>query len=433
MVNKLVIAMIGQDVENFLGMSLESIKNIADFIVFIDGGSKDKTTDIFKEFCNINKIQHAIIRSDYRKDYKGANGYQRNIYLEYIKKHFDGDICLVLDPDEVLSDNAEVLKEIKNAKELFNQNFVLNVHMRHTISDLAHEDATVQQHFAPGRLFRIQPNLFYEEVEHPVIRSSEPIGAGFYNRITIWHLAYSKAMFGIKNRYLEHSKKSNIHSPEFLTWWYNAHISGEYPKTHFNITELPKPVKDYFLINDDYYYFRGRTNLEPKHFLDAYMWLNYFKPKKVLDLGCGVGQRVFAMFSYGIDAFGSDISDYAIKNSPFKEILKDRLIVDDVTCQRNVYDNEFDLVVGYDLLEHLTEESLDFALRNIYMLGSKNFIFSIPFIGDPNLENDPTHKIKWTKEQWLNKLQEHKFIIKETPKNFLFKEQLIICSKQKTI
>ena len=33
------------------------------------------------------------------------------------------------------------------------------------------------------------------------------------------------------------------------------------------------------------------------------------------------------------------------------------------------------------------------------------FIFSIPFIGDPNLMNDRTHKQFMTKEQWIQKIE----------------------------
>jgi 2-polyprenyl-3-methyl-5-hydroxy-6-metoxy-1,4-benzoquinol methylase len=254
-----------------------------------------------------------------------------------------------------------------------------------------------------------------------------PVETGFYNRITIWHLAYSRSAFEIKKRFINHMKKSNIHSPEFLKWWYNSHINGEYPKTKFNITELPIPVKDYFMIDDDYYYFRGRTNLEPKHFLDAYMWVNYFKPVKSIELGCGVGQRVFALFSYGVDAYGSDISEYAINNSQFKDILKDKLSVENILDIN--YDNDFDLVICYDILEHLDPKDLDKALDKIYLTGGKNFLFSIPFIGDPNLDNDSTHKIRMTKEQWIDKLKDHDFKIMEVPSNFLYRDQLIICKK----
>jgi len=63
-------------------------------------------------------------------------------------------------------------------------------------------------------------------------------------------------------------------------------------------------------------------------------------------------------------------------------------------------------------------------------VGSKNFLFSIPFIGDPNLEKDPTHKIKQTKEWWLNKLKEHGFKIVETPKYFLYWPQIIVAQKE---
>ena len=77
-----------------------------------------------------------------------------------------------------------------------------------------------------------------------------------------------------------------------------------------------------------------------------------------------------------------------------------------------------------DILEHLTYDSLDEVLKNVCK-ASKNFIFSIPFIGDPNLEADETHIIKEDKEWWVKKLSKY-FKVEEVPGNWLFKHQFLI-------
>ena len=65
---------------------------------------------------------------------------------------------------------------------------------------------------------------------------------------------------------------------------------------------------------------------------------------------------------------------------------------------KNVSINEpFDLVLFIDILEHLSYEDLDIVLKKEQNKDSK-FIFSIPFLGDPNLDADSTHIIKEDKE-----------------------------------
>ena len=126
----------GQDVEKFLPMCLESVKD-ADAIVFLDGGSIDKTKEIAK------KEAHHFIYNDYIQLDKMMNGKQRNIYLEYVKERYSGWWCLVLDPDEIVEDFSKIKDFIKtNPKE-----FLYNVKMRHLIGDLGHEDVSQPAHF----------------------------------------------------------------------------------------------------------------------------------------------------------------------------------------------------------------------------------------------------------------------------------------------
>ena len=147
--------------------------------------------------------------------------------------------------------------------------------------------------------------------------------------------------------------------------------------------------------------------------------------KDILFIGDGVGHRTFCSSQLGLDAYGFDISKWAINNNPYN--LGDRLFIDDIV---NLEHNEqYKLIVCYDVLEHIEESELSKALDNCYKLGN-NFIFSIPFEGDPNLLADKTHKIFKSKEWWLDKLTKTGFKIKETPEHFLFAHQIIIATKE---
>lgn len=424
--NKIIVSYIGQDNEKHLKMSLESIKDIASDVVFIDGGSKDKTISLVKQFCKDNNIKSHIIESEYRHEHKNANGYQRNIYLKYIQKHFNKQWCLVLDPDEVLSDNSIILLEAIKKFEEKNVEIV-SIKMRHILGDFGHEDTTMQEHIVLNRLFKISPDLFYDEVEHPVLRAKKEKIQAIFKEIVVWHLAYGmNYMYEIRKRYLNHLKKSNIHTKEYLLNWYYSHITGSYPRKAFDITELPKTIKEDYLINDDYFYFIGRQALETKHFIDALNWKNCFNPKTALEIGCGFGQRVFALNSYGIDTEGYEISDYAVSNC--MPMLKNKIQQRDITEDLDYY-KTYDLVICYDVLEHIESDKLEKALKNIYLLGNKDFVFSIPFENDPNLYADKTHRIFWRRDQWESALLKQGFSIIPTPDNFIFKNQIIIARK----
>lgn len=418
--NKINIAYIGENTERFIGMSLESIKNIAKKIIFVDGGSKDNTIKIVKNFCNEHHIKLKLIREKFKHEYTGANGFQRNIYLKYLINTHKNEWCLVLDPDEVVSDNAEDI--LKITEELNRRTIeIASIKMRHTIGDLGHEDVTVNEHWVLNRLFKVSDDLFYPETEHPVLSFKKDKLSVLIKDITIWHLAYSSSAFELHKRYLNHKKKSEIHSKQFLDWWYLSHISGTYPKKQIDITELPTSVKQRFEINDDYFYFLNRKQIQTNHLIDAYHWKEYFKPKTALEIGCGFGQRVLAMNMFEINAKGIELSKYAVENS----LIKEKVI------EGNIIDEDYikvDLVICYDVLEHIEEKDLDKALNNIYSSGN-DFVFSIPFEGDPNLLADKTHKIFKSKIWWIDKLKEKGFKIKITPSYFLFKDQLIICSK----
>lgn len=223
-----------------LRLSLDSILGWADKIVIVYSSSSDNTLE---EIKRLNDERIEIIESQYEHNYKGADGKQRNIYLEYIKKNYEGWFCLVLDADEVVSDNAYEMK-----KCLVNTPYdCFNPHMRHLVRTLGYEDVTLPKHYVPCRLFEVQPSLYYEEKEHNILMGVKNHG-GNLDLFTIWHMSAMHDIFYIYDKYKNNLKKSNIHSENFLKSWAIAHIYGRYPAAPINPDDLPTPIKERFII-----------------------------------------------------------------------------------------------------------------------------------------------------------------------------------------
>lgn len=404
--HKLVVCIMGQNCEKFLPMCVESVKD-ADAIVYCDGGSKDASKELALGY------NADLIENTYDQEDKGMNGKQRNFYLKYLKENYKNHWVLCLDADEVVEDLSKIKKVIQRMPC-----GLYSVKMRHLVGDLGHEDSTVPEHHVLNRLFHINAVTSYPEVEHPVLEPKDPQGIqSMTNETTIWHLAYIPNLWTYKTRYENHVNKSNMHTPEYLKQWYFAHMFGQYPRTPINLIELPEIILREFGIDKDEFYFANRS-LETRHFHMAKQWYDHFKPKKVLELGCGLGPYGIPFKYYGAEYKGMELSKYAVGKNP----LGLDIVQGDITEKQ--YFKDYDLVMAVDILEHLEKKDLNKVFNYLTTYG-KEFLFSIPFIGDPNLELDPTHKIKETKEWWINKLSE-KFQITEAPSNWLFHNQLLI-------
>ena len=419
---KLNVVIMGQDCEKYIGMCLDSVKD-ADNIIYCDGGSTDET--MLKVASRRNDA--VIIENKFDQEDTLMNSKQKNFFLDYLKKNHMGEWVLYLDADEVVDDFSKLKNLIDNPPE--NLKELISIKMRHFENNLGFEDATVPEHYVPNRLFKVRENLFFPDGEHTVLwikkgdvgisEEEMQVYCGKLRGITIWHLAYCSGIWDFRKRYLNHLKKSEIHTKEFMDKWYFSHLFGIYPAKPVNAVEIPDIILKEFLIDPDKIYFMNRRTLEPKHFIMSRQWIGYFNPKNILDLGCGLGMYGYAIDSYGVNYQGLELSKWAIENTIYRNL---KIKQGDVTESQDFKD--FDLVLCVDILEHLEEEDLDKTLELIKNYG-KNFLFSIPFIGDPNLEADPTHKIKKEKQWWINKLTNN-FKIKEAPKHFAFHEQMLI-------
>ena len=394
-------------------LAIESVYKYVEEIIIIDGTQNGVKSSI----ASIDKVR--IIKSSYEHEKTGANGIQRNKYLDYLKKNHLGKWALVLDADECLSLNIS-LKDFKTALEV-NQYEVYDVLMEHFINNLNKVDNTVLQHLVPRRLFKVTKDLHYTKQEHSILEGFKNEKHGKTADIMLWHFGYAEDLFKLKYKFQTHMVKSKIHSKDYLIDWYHRHLLGEYPTRPFPVERLPEIIKKHFLIDEDYLYFKNR-GVEHKHAECVRQWNEYFKPDSVLDIGCGRGPYLRYWEMCVENSYGIEISKWAIGN----KLCNTKIYKDDIVKCNKEY--EYSLVTCIDILEHLELDDLPKALENIYNKG-KQFLFSIPFLGDPNLEADPTHKIKRPKLWWLRQLETAGFKIKETPQHWYFKEQLIVAEK----
>ncbi len=111
-----------------------------------------------------------------------------------------------------------------------------------------------------------------------------------------------------------------------------------------------------------------------------------FQPKTVLDAGCALGFLVKALRDLGVEAYGIDISEYAIAHTdesirPFCRVcsLTDPLPSD--------FPAQFDLITCIEVMEHLPEADGKVAIKNLCQ-HTNTLLFSSTASND---DNDPTH------------------------------------------
>lgn len=108
--------------------------------------------------------------------------------------------------------------------------------------------------------------------------------------------------------------------------------------------------------------------------------------KTLLDIGCSGGDFAARMAKvHGYDAYGVEVSEYAIKNCV--PSMKGRIALEDITtCPSLLGDNfdfpaRFDVVMATDLLEHIYAEDLDRTFE--WMVDkSKRWLFFCVAIAD---------------------------------------------------
>lgn len=167
------------------------------------------------------------------------------------------------------------------------------------------------------------------------------------------------------------------------------------------------------MFNEDYYErgvekrVSGYTNYSymPTRSYEEASTFNNIANGKVLDYGCAKGYLVHALRQLGTDAWGYDISEYAVENAhpPVKDYINSPIQPD-----------TFNFVICKDVMEHIPEEQIPTALADMKskMARGSLVLFVIP-LGDNNTfrireyELDVTHVTKKDEDWWVNTFRDN--------------------------
>ena len=96
-------------------------------------------------------------------------------------------------------------------------------------------------------------------------------------------------------------------------------------------------------------------------------------PFRLLDIGCGPGSSIEIARSYGIDAFGVDISSALTKYWETNEINAY------VACADNLPfdDFSFDIITAWDVMEHIPKEGIPSCLMEMKRVAKNNSLISL--------------------------------------------------------
>lgn len=128
---------------------------------------------------------------------------------------------------------------------------------------------------------------------------------------------------------------------------------------------------------------------------------------RVLDFGCAKGFLVKALRILDIDAFGCDISSYAVGEVDPEVRHVCRLMKNNHTIP---FEHKFDWIISKDVLEHIEETDIDAFLEKAHEAAERMF-HVIPLADKqgnlviPEYELDKTHISKKDPDWWIKKFE----------------------------
>lgn len=138
---------------------------------------------------------------------------------------------------------------------------------------------------------------------------------------------------------------------------------------------------------------------------DESIWVPFFEkiadkiieiwnPKRVLDAGCAYGYLVSSLRDRGVEAYGIDISTFAV--GKVRDDVKSYCNVQSITeALPKSFPEKFDLITCIEVLEHLYTEDAEKAVKNL--CGYTNTII---FSSTPDDVKDQTHVNVQLAEYW---------------------------------
>jgi len=122
--------------------------------------------------------------------------------------------------------------------------------------------------------------------------------------------------------------------------------------------------------------------------------IDQYHPTSVLDVGCAKGFMVYALQQLGVDAYGVDTSEYAVGNAITDRVKLGRI-------QEIPFDQKFDAVICFDVLEHIPEDESLQACRELLRV-SNRLVLAHVLTRHVEEDKDPTHINVKPLEWWEN-------------------------------
>lgn len=138
--------------------------------------------------------------------------------------------------------------------------------------------------------------------------------------------------------------------------------------------------------------------------------VSQFRPSSFADIGCAYGLLVEALVDRGVDAYGFDVSTYAIAKG--REDVKARLAVHNILDPIPLRSGKkYDFLTCVEVLEHIPADQVDIAIKNLCDSSDR-----ILFSSSPDDFDEPTHFNVLPIKAWLKKFEENGYY--PTPKGF---------------
>lgn len=128
-----------------------------------------------------------------------------------------------------------------------------------------------------------------------------------------------------------------------------------------------------------------------------------YAPVTVLDMGCAFGYLVSALRKKGVQAYGIDISEYAVSqaDAAIKPYIKAMSALDELPPE---FPKKYDLVVSIEMIEHLYEDDGLEVIKKMTAYADRVLLSSTD-----NDFAEPTHVNVQPKEYWCEKFAEHNY------------------------
>ncbi len=158
---------------------------------------------------------------------------------------------------------------------------------------------------------------------------------------------------------------------------------------------------------DAYYYRHGCG----QPYLRTPEWLEFFAgiaqkivaeigPRTVLDAGCAMGFLVEGLRDRAVEAFGLDLSEYAIA-----QVRTDLKVYCQVGSVTQPLPRRYDLIVCIEVLEHMSAADAEKAIAN-FGAATDDILFS----SSPADYGEPTHANVQPPEYWAERFASHGFV-----------------------